>query len=212
MATGTNAIAVFNNLSQGIYSTYKSNNLNKAITNQELKDYSVYKYDSANLTRCVLYDSITTGFEINIPGINYISKTPTVTLENYLGKLTMVYACPYYSKSLGTSSTPSGNTFAISGLRSDVTLSATGEYNFTANTSECSGKFRVVANITNGNLLYVQIWRTSSVTISAGQYEHYVYKCEIPYQGININKTINGSIVSYRIPLYFAVKVYTPQS
>ena len=157
-----------------------------------------------------MYDNIRTGFVITTPGVNYQLTTPNVILDTYLGGLTVIYACPYYSKSLNVSTTPEGRTFAISGLRSDVTLGTSGEYTFTVSNSECSGSFKVVLNITNGNLLYAQIWRTSSVTISAGQYEHNVYMGDIPYLGVDIKKTINGTTVSTRIPIYFAVRVYNP--
>jgi hypothetical protein len=157
----------------------------------------------------VLFDDIQTGFIINQPGINYKYKTSYVTLDTYLGSLTIVYAHPYFSGSYNIATTPSGNTFAISGLRDDVTLSAS-SYTFTVNNNECSGKFRVVLSITDKNSLYAQIWRESSVTVSASQYEHYIYRSEYPYLSINIKKTINGTSVLTQIPIYFAVKVYNP--
>ena len=210
MATGTNAIAVFQDLSIGVAGSYYSMNKLKAITNQELKDYTIFKYDSSNLTKCVKYSSIL------FPSLTDVSRgTNLVSCNVALRGTKIVYRIPAkdnkaFSATWDASTTTEGVYSEIKNLREGVEIQST-QYTFTVNNSEIQGTFKVYINkdSSTSNRLSIQILRDTAITLNAQEYTHTIYNNTIPYLTIYLKtKAVQGETITYSISFTFSVEIY----
>ena len=215
MATGTNAIAIFNDLTKGAASGYKYNNKTKAVINQELRDHTMYKYDSANLTKCVKYDSITR------PTLTNLERGQNLASCNVAFKGgQIIYRIPAkdlgsFKGTLSKSTTPEQAVTTVENYRSDATIYVTDTYTYTVNNSEIQGTFKIylAKDGQYPDKIYISVWRDSAITYNASGYTHDLYKNEASYLNVYIRTTsINGETCSYNIPLSFVIQIYQVMS